>query len=93
MNAPIKPVSLSRGMLANLFASGNWGQDNEVSAADFARNILEHTAVELQMLGECILNNDGRAFDEQLLYERAYSMAAQLRAAIEIVTALESEGE
>jgi hypothetical protein len=93
VNAPIKPVSLSRKVLADLFAAGNWGNGNDVSAVDLARNVMEHTAFELKMLGECINNSKDRAINDQQLYGRAYNLAAQLEAAIEIVTALESEGE
>lgn len=91
MNAPVKTVSLSRRVLSCLFAAGNWGSGDAMSATDMARNVLEHTVFELKMLGECIVNSEDRAFDEKALYERAYNLAAQLEAAIEIISALEVE--
>lgn len=90
MNSPVKTVQVPHSALSYLFKSGNWSKNNgQLQAAEFARNAIEHWAFELRMIGECINNSDGRAFDDETLYNHCFDLSYQLEAAIEVIEALE----
>jgi hypothetical protein len=78
--------------LCDLFDMGNYskshGNGRHVGALDLARNTIRHVSIELEVLGSAAVSEDP-SYDADDVSAHCYRLAFQLRAALELVDAVE----